>query len=118
MHTAIFKQMIVTRVYYVNKFYDKVSYNDHYRGDNLCDLIVIELEEPILEAGQDFFINDMNKIVTVTKSVRTSKTGERLYLTDEKKLEIDADSKIKAEKEFKEYMESKPFWKKIFNRSK
>ena len=81
-HTAIFKQQIEKMTYKFSE-YKVVDY--YYNIQGYHTLIELDLEEPKLQKGQKFYIDKLDKIVTIWEVIRTCDSNRVIYIIGEHK---------------------------------
>lgn len=111
---SIFKQKVYAKRYEVKFIEHKIpffrvsgyyDYNYEYKIVESCsnlieekEIFICELEMPLLEVGDKFYIEELNKLVTIKERYRTSKENV-VYFIDDSLVENEQTSISKQEAE-------------------
>jgi hypothetical protein len=123
---SIFKQEIYRKIYNFlsntceNKYSLYGNYNSYininYEKIKEEEIFTLELEMPLLNEGEEFYIEELNKTVKILKRIRSSKENvcyyvEREIIEDEETIR----TKERCEKIQEKYEENKKFKEQVEN---
>lgn len=128
---SIFRQRQCEKLYCItNHRYYNFSMLDYYANtDNVLSdnqLTVHDVEAPLLEPGEHFFLHDLQKEIVIKSRLRSS-DGTIIYYAEDEVVETENTKKSleeckeeilrykKLEKEFEEYKEKYKYEHKFFN---